>query len=231
MKNDKRITLEVIERWLKDVDYDVRTAAMNACVGKDVPLEIIETGLKDDEWLVRIAAKNACVGKDVPLEIIECWLKDDDDYVRTAAMNACVGKDVPLEIIETGLKDDVGLVRAAAINACKEKGIAIPIIRTFEPPAMVYKKCLGGVIVCATIPADAQVRGAVGQKCRSNKAVITKIIGDLRGEKVGISTWDNVTAYYEGDEIVVEDFDMSNEECSTGFHFFCSREEAESYKS
>ena len=200
MKNDKRITLEIIERWLKDDDWHVRTAAMNACVGKDVPLEIIETGLKDD-----------------------------DCDVRTAAMNACVGKDVPLEIIEAGLMDDDCDVRIAAMKACKESGIAIPIIRTFEPPAVVYKKCIGDVIVCATIPADAQVRGAVGRKCRSNKAVITKIIGDLNGEKVGISIRDKATAYYEGDEIVVEDFDMSNEEYSTGFHFFCSREEAEDF--
>ena len=169
--------------------------------------------------------------KRITLEIVERWLKDDDWRVRTAAINACLGKNVPLEIIERWLKDDEWRVRAAAMKACKEKGIAIPIIRTFDPPAEAYKKCIGGVIVCATIPADAQVRGAVGQKCRSNKAVITKIIGDLHGEKVGISTWDNVTAYYEGDEVVVEDFDMGNKECSTGFHFFCSREEAESYKS
>ena len=138
-------------------------------------------------------------------------------------------KRITLEIIERWLKSDNSYIRAAAMNACKERGIAIPIIRTFEPPAVVYKKCIGGVIVCATIPADAQVRGAVGQKCRSNKAVITKIIGDLHGEKVGISTWDKATAYYEGDEIIVEDFDISDEECSTGFRFFCSREEAEDF--
>ena len=229
MKNDKRITLEIVERWLKAADWRVRTAAMNACVGKDVPLEIVERWLKDDDWRVRAAAMNACVGKDVPLEIIETGLKDDDYDVRAAAMEACVGKDVPLEIIEACLKDYDWRVRIAAMKACKESGIAIPIIRTFEPPAVVYKKCIGDVIVCATIPADAQVRGAVGQKCRSNKAVITKIIGDLHGEKVGISRRDKATAYFEGDEIVVEDFDVSNEECSTGFHFFCSREEAERY--
>ena len=167
--------------------------------------------------------------KRITLEIVERWLKDDDWRVRTAATKACTDKDVPLEIIECWLKSDNCYVRDAAMNTCKEKGIAIPIIRTFEPPAVVYKKCIGGVIVCATIPADAQVRGAVGRKCRSNKAVITKIIGDLNGEKVGISIRDKATAYYEGDEIIVEDFDMGDEECSTGFHFFCSREEAEDF--
>ena len=43
----KELTLEVIERWLKDPDCDVRAAAMNACQGKDVPLEVIERWLKE----------------------------------------------------------------------------------------------------------------------------------------------------------------------------------------
>ena len=33
---------------------------------KDIPLEIIERGLKDDDWRVRQAAMNACQGKDIP---------------------------------------------------------------------------------------------------------------------------------------------------------------------
>jgi len=37
----KLIPLEVIEKGLKDKDYDIREAAMNACVGRDVPLEVI----------------------------------------------------------------------------------------------------------------------------------------------------------------------------------------------
>ena len=194
----KELTLETIERWLKDSDCYVRTAAINACQGKDVPLEIIERGLKDPDYDVRTAAMNACQGKDVPLEVIERWLKDSDWRVRTAAMNACQGKE-------------------------------IPIIRTIEPPAEVYKKCFGGVIVCASIPADAQVRGAYGHKCRASKAVITRVIGYVAGEPVGISNYDRKTTYYEGDEVEITDFDYSDKECSTGFHFFCTREEAEIY--
>lgn len=56
----KEISLETIERWLKDSNCDVREAAMNACQGKDVPLEIIERWLKDSNWYVRKAAMNAC---------------------------------------------------------------------------------------------------------------------------------------------------------------------------
>lgn len=63
----------------------------------------------------------------------------------------------------------------------------------------------------------------------ADKAIIKEIIGDFCGEKVGISVFDKTTAYYAGDEVKIDDFDMRNEECSTGFHFFCTREEAEAY--
>ena len=55
---------------------------------KQLSLETIERGLKDTDWCVRSAAINACQGKDVPLGIIERGLKDTDCDVRTAAMNA-----------------------------------------------------------------------------------------------------------------------------------------------
>lgn len=111
----------------------------------------------------------------------------------------------------------------------ESRGHSTPIIRTIEPSKSVYKKCVGNVIVCATIPKDAQVRGTYGGTCRSNKAIITGIIGELAGEKVGISVWDRETTYYVGDVIEISDFDYSNEECSTGFHFFNTIEEARNY--
>ena len=173
---------------------------MNACNGREVPLEVIERGLKDEDWRVRAAAMNACNGREVPLEVIERWLKDEDCDVRAAAMNACNSNNIP-----------------------------IPIIRTIEPPELVYKKCVGGIIVVAFIPKDAQIRGNFNHKCRANKAVIKEIIGDLCGEPVGISKYDLRTLYYAGDEIEIDDFDFSNRECSTGFHFFCTIEEAQRY--
>ena len=163
------------------------------------------------------------------LEVIERWLKDDDCDVRAAAMNACQGREVPLEVIERWLKDDDWRVRAAAMNACKVNNIPVPVIRTIEPPELVYKKCIGGIIVVASIPKDAQVRGSVGHKCRASKAVIKEIIGDLCGEQVGISKYDLRTLYYAGDEVEIDNFDYSNEECSTGFHFFCTIKEARRY--
>jgi hypothetical protein len=200
MKSKKQLSFEVIERWLTDGDWCVRAAAMNACSGRDVPLEVIERGLTDGDCDVRAAAMNACSGRDVPLEVIERWLTDGDWRVRAAAMNACI-----------------------------ENGMDVPLIRTIEPPDMVYKKCVGSVIICASIPNNAQIRGSINGKCRANKAIITDVIGDFCGEQVGISIHDRTTVYYVGDEIEIEDFDFSNEECSTGFHFFCKRELAEKY--
>ena len=167
--------------------------------------------------------------KKLSLEVIERWLKDPDWRVRQAAMNACNGKDVPLEVIERGLKDPDCDVRQAAMNACKLRGIPVPVIRTFEPPSRVFKKCVADVIVVAEIPADAQVRGGVGRKCRTNKATIVEVIGTFARESVGVSLWDKTTTYFVGDEVEIPDFDMSDEECSTGYHFFCTREEAERY--
>lgn len=138
-------------------------------------------------------------------------------------------RQIPVEVIERWLTDSDYDVRTAVINACNG-GSDIPVIRTIEPPKTVYKKCLGGVIVCAKIPDNAQIIGNYGSKCRTNKAVITDIIGDFCGEKVGISSYDKKTTYYVGDEIEIEDFDYSCKECSTGFHFFCTLKEAKEYE-
>ena len=116
------------------------------------------------------------------------------------------------------------------MKLAKERGITdIPPYRAVNPPEKVYKKCEGGVIVVAHIPNDAEVRGTPNGKCRANKAEIVEIIGDFCGEPVGISKYDGTTWYYAGDVVEVEDFDYSDKECSTGFHFFCTRKAAENY--
>ena len=164
--------------------------------------------------------------KHLPLDIIERWLKDSDWRVRTAAMNACNGRDVPLDIIERGLKDSDWRVRTAAMKLAANKNM---ITRTIDPPEKVYKKCWNGVIVVAHIPEDAHIRGRVGGKCRANKAKIIDILGDFGGEKIGISLYDGETCYFIGDEVEIDNFDMSFEECSAGFHFFCTEKEARNY--
>ena len=169
--------------------------------------------------------------KMIPAETIEKGLRDPDCDVRQAAMNACAGRtDIPAETIEKWLRDPDWRVRQAAMKLAKERGITnIPPYRAVNPPEKVYKKCEGGVIVVAHIPEDAEVRGTPNGKCRANNAEIVEVIGNFCGEPVGISKYDGATWYYPGDVVEVEDFDYSDAECSTGFHFFCTREAAENY--
>ena len=174
---------------------------------------------------------NACNGKDIPLDIIKQWLADSDWRVRKAAMNACNGKDIPLDIIKQGLADSDCDVRTAAMKYIKDnniKNIYVPY-RAIEPPEKVYKKCMGDVIIIAEIPDDAEVRGSYDSKCRTNKAKIIDIIGIFGGVQVGVSMYDMTTTYFIGDDVYIDDFDLSNDECSTGFHFFCDIEQAKNY--
>ena len=199
----KQLSVNIIKQWLSDDDCDVRTAAMNACQGRDIPLDIIKQGLSDRDWRVRKAAMNACNGRDIPLDIIKQGLSDDDWKVRNAAMKYIKNNNI--------------------------ENIYTPY-RTIEPPKKVYKKCMGDVIVVATIPNDAEVRGSYNSKCRTNKAKIIDIIGTFGGVKVGVSVYDMTTTYFVGDDVYIDDFDLSDDECSTGFHFFCDIEQARNYK-
>lgn len=165
--------------------------------------------------------------KRITLEMIQTWIKDEDCDVRAVAMNAWQGKDIPLDIIKTGLKDEDWRVRTAAMNACQGRNI---VIRTVEPPERVFKKCINNVIIVAHIPDNANVRGTFNSKCRADKAEIIDIIGDVSGYKVGISMYDKSTAYFVGDKVIIKDFDFSTAECSTGFHFFNTLEEAQYYE-
>lgn len=149
----EKLSIEMIQKWFRHRDFRVRKAAMNACQGREVPLEFIQQGLRDDDYNVREAALCTCERREVPFGIIQQWLQDDDFDVKATAME----------------------VR-------KENGIEVPLIRTFEPPELVYKQCVDDVIVVAHIPEDAQIRGASGSKCRTDKAEIVDVIGDVCGQ-------------------------------------------------
>ena len=63
MKTTNDFSLETIEKWLNDSDWQIRVAAMNACAGRDVPLELIEKGLNDVDRCVRAAAEKLNINK------------------------------------------------------------------------------------------------------------------------------------------------------------------------
>lgn len=172
--------------------------------------------------------------KQLSINIVKKWLGDYDWRVRVVAMKICPVQGIPFDTIKKWLNDDCCYVRKAAMQYAKNNNLDIENIyvpyRTIEPPRRVYKKCMGDVIVVATIPDDAEVRGGYHTKCRTNKAKIIDIIGTFNGEKVGVSRYNMTTTYFIGDEIYIDDFDLSEDECSTGFHFFCDIEQAKNYK-
>ena len=172
------------------------------------------------------------MGNDKFLSVAEIVEMLDSSYWRNRykAMVVCVGRsDIDPKLIEMGLGDEEYFVIRSAYKALKKSGYEIPLKRTFEPPTTVYKKCRNDVIVCATIPDNAQVRGKDGYKCRASAAVITDVVGIMDDEKVGVSRHNSTIKYHIGDTIEIDDFDYSDEECSTGFHFFCTLKEAEHY--
>ena len=96
-----------------------------------------------------------------------------------------------------------------------------------KKPMIGYKRCKTGLIVTLYIPKGAIVFSINNKKCRTNKA---KVVDISRGKRIAYSFRDNSFAYELGKDIRIEDFDLRyNEECSTGIHFFKTREEAENY--
>ena len=84
-------------------------------------------------------------------------------------------------------------------------------------------------IVKLEITEDAVRSSATGRKCRCSKATVLEI-QDLEGnvlEQVAVSDRDENFHYIPGTVVSVSDFDENRwNECSTGIHFYITREEA-----
>jgi hypothetical protein len=89
-----------------------------------------------------------------------------------------------------------------------------------------WKKCRDGVVVKLLIPSSAKRSNATGRKCRAEYADVLEVIG----ANCGISDRDPNTIYTVGKRMIPDGFnDNRFEECSSGIHFFITREEAEAY--
>ena len=88
-------------------------------------------------------------------------------------------------------------------------------------------------IVELEIPADALRSSATSRKCRCSKAKvlsITNIDGTNADTDVAYSSHDPSFIYKIGEIVEVADFDTDRwNECSTGIHFFITRQEAVDY--
>ena len=104
---------------------------------------------------------------------------------------------------------------------CPEKGSFIA-----------YKKCRDGLIVELEISEDAKRSSATTRKCRASKARVINItnIDNTETFDEAISQHDSSFVYKIGETVEIEDFDMDRwNECSSGIHFFITRQEAVNY--
>ena len=96
-----------------------------------------------------------------------------------------------------------------------------------------FKKCRNNKIVKLEIPSDSLRCSATGRKCRCSKAKvisITNLDGTNANINVAISNNDPNFIYKVSETIEVRDFDTNRwNECSTGIHFFITRQEAVDY--
>lgn len=102
-----------------------------------------------------------------------------------------------------------------------------------EEGAFIGFKKAGGKIVKLLIPEDAKRSSATSRKCRCSKATVLSIT-NLDGSDAGIesvpSDKTSNFVYKIGKTLEVKDFDEDRwNECSTGIHFFITRDEAVNY--
>ena len=104
---------------------------------------------------------------------------------------------------------------------CPEKGSFIA-----------YKRC-GNCIVELLIPEDAKRSSATTRKCRASKAKVLSIENLENGKNMNevCSGYDKTFIYKVGETVEVKNFDENRwKECSTGIHFFITRQEAINYR-
>ena len=132
-------------------------------------------------------------------------------------------KDTLLKAIES----DADLRRANLSDAnLNESTFGIIINCPEEGSFIAFKKC-DGKVVKLLIPEDAKRSSATTYKCRASKATCLEIEGGL--QEIA-SDHDYTFIYRVGGTIEVSDFDENRwNECSTGIHFFMSREMARQY--
>ena len=97
-----------------------------------------------------------------------------------------------------------------------------------------WKKLARGKIAKLKIPEHAKRSSATTLKCRSSEAIVLAIYEKVKDEWVnvdnGYSSYKKDFKYEVGETVKVDNFDEDRwNECSSGIHFFISREMAEQY--
>ena len=146
----------------------------------------------------------------------------------------CKGwEDMRAELREANLQG-ANLRRADLQGAVIDENtkINIPIACPDDGAFIAWKKA-GEKIIKLEILADAKRVSATTRKCRCDKAKVVEIqnIDGMNSELTEIaSDYDDNFIYRIGETATVNDFNDNRwNECSTGIHFFITREEAVNY--
>jgi len=100
-----------------------------------------------------------------------------------------------------------------------------------EEGAFIGWKKANGAIVKLLISEKAKRSSATTRKCRCSEAKVLEIIKDKKKLKEIASSYDPKFIYKVGKIVKVKDYDKDRwNECTTGIHFFITREEAEQWK-
>ena len=116
----------------------------------------------------------------------------------------------------------------ANLRSAKNAKLAVAMTRILpEGDIIGWKKCKDDIIVKLLIPAKAKRSHAFGRKCRAEYAQVLQVYK----AKEAYSTYENSFVYRKGETVkptTTWDKDFTNE-CSSGIHFYITREEAEAH--
>lgn len=139
------------------------------------------------------------------------------------------GADLRYADLRYAKLSDANLEDANLIGAEINYPIACPDSGSF----VAWKKCRDNIIVKLLIPGDAKRLSATGRKCRCNKATVLELQmmdGSKAMAEKAISKHSYDFTYAVGETKEIYDFDENRwNECSTGIHFFITRQEAVEY--
>ena len=115
----------------------------------------------------------------------------------------------------------------------RAKNLNLPMACPEEGSFIGFKQCRNSFIVKLEILSDSLRCSATGRKCRCSKAKvisITNLDGTNANTNAVISKRDPNFIYKVGETVEVKNFDTNRwNECSTGIHFFMTRQEAVDY--
>ena len=118
-------------------------------------------------------------------------------------------------------------------NLSEAKNITYPIACPEKGSFIAFKKASGGFIVELEIPEDAKRCSATTRKCRCSKARVVSITNPdgTETEVTSVASKRDAGFVYKVGEVVeVPNFDENRwNECSSGIHFFITRQEAVDY--